>query len=462
MKKKTLKLLICDDERNTRDALARFFRSRFEVTTAEDGITGINLLNRNNYDLVLTDMKMPGADGLSVLDAALKNDPKPTCIVFTAYGSIATAVKAVKQGAFDFVTKPVNLAQLDIVVDRALESRKLKEENRRLKQKLDDELDLSNIIAKSKSMQQVMETVRQVAPTRSTVLLSGESGTGKEVIAKAIHKISGRKGAFIPVHCAALPANLLESELFGYEKGAFTGAVDQKPGRFELADNGTLFLDEIGEIDPQVQVKLLRVLETRSFERIGGVKPLETSARLISATNRDLKSMMDSGEFREDLFYRLDVVNIKLPPLRERTEDIPILVKYFIDEFARENAKNITAVSEEALAALCAYSWPGNIRELRNCIERMIVLCRGQSLELENVPYNILHPEQKLTGLRPEITTGSFIPVSQQESSLDLDQNEKLLIIKALEECGGNRTKAADKLGISRRTLHRRLKEYNL
>ncbi|MCP3967294.1 MAG: sigma-54-dependent Fis family transcriptional regulator [Lentisphaerae bacterium] len=462
MKSSKLKLLICDDERNTRDALARFFRTRFDVTTAEDGITGINLLQRNNYDLILTDMKMPGADGLCVLDAALKNDPKPTCIVFTAYGSIATAVTAVKRGAFDFVTKPVNLDQLEIVIDRALESRKLKEENRQLKQKLGTETDLSNIIAKSKVMQEIMETVKQVAPTRSTILLSGESGTGKEVIAKAIHKISCRNGAFIPIHCAALPANLLESELFGYEKGAFTGAVDQKPGRFELADNGTLFLDEIGEIDPQVQVKLLRVLETRSFERIGGIESLETSARLISATNRDLKTMVENGDFREDLFYRLDVVNIKLPPLRDRIEDIPILVKHFIDEFAADNIKNIRGISEGALAALCAYSWPGNIRELRNCIERMIVLCRGNSLEIDNVPFNILNQKGSVAGYRPKFMVKNTSTAPQQGTSLDLDQNEKLLIIKALEECGGNRTKAADKLGISRRTLHRRLKEYNL
>jgi DNA-binding NtrC family response regulator len=449
-KKDLPKLLIVDDERNTRDALARYFRNRFDITLAEDGVTGINLLKRNNYELVLTDLRMPGADGMSVLEAALEKNPAPGCIVFTAYGSIENAVAAVKAGAFDFVTKPVNLDKLEIVIERALESRQLKQENKQLKKKLGGDVDLSGIVAKSVAMREVMDTVKQIAPGRSTILLTGESGTGKEVIARAIHKLSERDGQFIPVHCAALPSNLLESELFGHEKGSFTGAIEQKKGRFELADGGTLFLDEIGEIEPQIQVKLLRVLETRTFERVGGVEPIITSARLVSATNRDLKAMVDEGEFREDLFYRLDVVNIKLPPLRERIEDIPLLVKQFIDDSARENGKNIESISEEALDVLCAYQWPGNIRELRNCIERMVVLSRSSVLEVDNVPMNIRSGN-------PNETVPAF-----KSSSLDIDKNEKILIMKALEECGGNRTKAADKLGISRRTLHRRLKDYNL
>jgi DNA-binding NtrC family response regulator len=449
-KKDLPKLLIVDDERNTRDALARYFRNRFDITLAEDGVTGINLLKRNNYELVLTDLRMPGADGMSVLEAALNKNPAPGCIVFTAYGSIENAVAAVKAGAFDFVTKPVNLDKLEIVIERALESRQLKQENKQLKKKLGGDVDLSGIVAKSVAMREVMDTVKQIAPGRSTILLTGESGTGKEVIARAIHKLSERDGQFIPVHCAALPSNLLESELFGHEKGSFTGAIEQKKGRFELADGGTLFLDEIGEIEPQVQVKLLRVLETRTFERVGGVESIMTGARLISATNRDLKAMVDEGEFREDLFYRLDVVNIKLPPLRERIEDIPLLVKQFIDDSARENGKNIESISEEALDVLCSYQWPGNIRELRNCIERMVVLSRSSVLEVDNVPMNIRSGN-------PNETVPAF-----KSSSLDIDKNEKILIMKALEECGGNRTKAADKLGISRRTLHRRLKDYNL
>ena len=445
-KKQKTTLLIVDDERNTRDALRKYFSKEFEITTAEDGLIAINLLKNNNYDLVLTDLKMPGAGGMSVLDATLGKNPAPNCIVLTAYGSIETAVNAVKAGAFDFVTKPVNLDKLQGVINRALESRESQKETAPAPEKTDKEIDLSNIVAKSKVMQDILQTVKQVAASRSTVLLSGESGTGKEVIAQTLHLLSGRTGKFVPVHCAALSANLLESELFGHEKGSFTGATDTKQGRFELADGGTLFLDEIGEIDPQVQVKLLRVLETRSFERVGGVESITTKARLISATNRDLMEQVKEGNFREDLFYRLDVVNIKLPALRERAEDIPVLVEKFIAEFAKDNEKEIKGISDAAMEIIQKYSWPGNIRELRNCIERMVVLCPGDMLDIDNLPENI--------------RTNNTESIS--ENTLDLNQQEAELIRKALEECNGNRTLAAQKLGISRRTLHRRLHEYNL
>jgi two-component system, NtrC family, response regulator AtoC len=445
-KNKKTSLLIVDDERNTRDALRRYFSKDFDITTAEDGLIAINLLKNNNYELVLTDLKMPGAGGMSVLDATLGKTPPPSCIVLTAYGSIETAVNAVKAGAFDFVTKPVNLDKLEEVTNRAIESRKLAEEIPPTPEKSTDEIDLSNIVAKSEVMQEIMKTVRQVASSRSTVLLSGESGTGKEVIAQTLHLLSRREGKFVPVHCAALSANLLESELFGHEKGSFTGATDTKHGRFELADGGTLFLDEIGEIDPQVQVKLLRVLETRSFERVGGVESITTKARLISATNRDLMEMVKEGSFREDLFYRLDVVNIKLPALRERAEDIPVFVQKFISEFAKDNEKEITGISTDAMKIIQEYSWPGNIRELRNCIERMVVLCPDDILDIEDLPENIRKNELKDTN----------------DSTLDIHQNEAALISQALKECDGNRTLAAQKLGISRRTLHRRLHEYKL
>ncbi|MDD5727978.1 MAG: sigma-54 dependent transcriptional regulator [Victivallales bacterium] len=442
-------LLIVDDERNTRDALRRYFCRDFAVTTAEDGLMAINLLKTNDYDLVLTDLKMPGAGGMSVLDATLGKNPPPPCIVFTAYGSIETAVSAVKAGAFDFVTKPVDLEKLEAVLKRALEARKIEDAGLAESVSAGREIDLSYIVAESKAMREILQTVRQVASSRSTVLLSGESGTGKEVIAQALHLLSGRKGKFIPVHCAALAANLLESELFGHEKGAFTGAIETRQGRFELADGGTLFLDEISEIDPQVQVKLLRVLETRSFERVGGVEPITTKARLISATNRDLMKMVKEGTFREDLFYRLDVVNIMLPPLRERREDIPVLTRKFITEFATENGKNISGISAVGMDALLNYSWPGNIRELRNCIERMVVLCPGNSLGPDDLPVNVRNGEMATSGER-------------QNKSLDINENEVALISRALQECNGNRTQAARKLGISRRTLHRRLHEYNL
>ena len=447
-KTKKTSLLIVDDERNTRDALRRYFSKKFEITTAEDGLIAINLLKNNNYDLVLTDLKMPGAGGMSVLDATLGKTPAPNCIVLTAYGSIETAVSAVKAGAFDFVTKPVNLDKLEAVINRALESRKQTEETTPAPEKTDAKIDLSNIVAKSQVMQDIMKTVEQVAASRSTVLLSGESGTGKEVIAQTLHLLSERKGKFVPVHCAALSANLLESELFGHEKGSFTGATDTKQGRFELADGGTLFLDEIGEIDPQVQVKLLRVLETRSFERVGGVEAITTKARLISATNRNLMELVKEGTFREDLFYRLDVVNIKLPALRERAEDIPVLVEKFIAEFSGDNEKKITGISDAAMEILQKYPWPGNIRELRNCIERMVVLCSGETLDINDLPENV--------------RTNKSGSEEATENTLDLNQHEAQLISKALEECSGNRTLAAKKLGISRRTLHRRLHEFNL
>ena len=444
-------ILIIDDERGTREAMGKFLRPDYDVTLAEDGEKGINLLNRNHYDLILSDIRMePGPSGLDVLAASLKLSPPPPCILFTAYGSIETAVEAVKQGAFDFVTKPVNFDRLEIIIRRALESVSLKEENTELKRKLGSRFGVKGMIGNSAKMKNIIETVEQVAPTRTTVLITGESGTGKELVAQAIHQCSGRTGKFVPVHCSALPDNLIESELFGHERGAFTGAVEMRKGRFELAEGGTIFLDEIGEIPLHIQVKLLRVLENRAFERIGGSETIITDARVVAATNRDLKKMVEEGTFREDLFYRLDVVSLEIPPLRERKEDIPLLVKHYLDVFNKENGKDI-GITETAMASLCAYAWPGNIRELRNCVERMVVLCRGKMIDLENVPVDI----------REGVTPGIAKTVLSQPSC-DLECNEKMLIERALNECGGNRTKAAEKLGISRRTLHRKLHTYNL
>lgn len=444
-------ILIIDDERETREAMGKFLRPDYDVTLAEDGEKGINLLNRNHYDLILSDIRMePGPSGLDVLAASLKLSPPPPCILFTAYGSIETAVEAVKQGAFDFVTKPVNFDRLEIIIRRALESVSLKEENTELKRKLGSSFGVKGMIGNSAKMKNIIETVEQVAPTRTTVLITGESGTGKELVAQAIHQCSGRTGKFVPVHCSALPDNLIESELFGHERGAFTGAVEMRKGRFELAEGGTIFLDEIGEIPLHIQVKLLRVLENRAFERIGGSETIITDARVVAATNRDLKKMVEEGTFREDLFYRLDVVSLEIPPLRERKEDIPLLVKHYLDVFNKENGKDI-GITETAMASLCAYAWPGNIRELRNCVERMVVLCRGKMIDLENVPVDI----------REGVTPGIAKTVLSQPSC-DLECNEKMLIERALNECGGNRTKAAEKLGISRRTLHRKLHTYNL
>ena len=330
-------ILIVDDERGTREAMAKFLRLEYDVTLAEDGEAGINLINSGSYELILSDIRMePGPSGLDVLDAALKHQPPIPCILFTAYGSIETAVEAVKRGAFDFVTKPVNFDRLELIIRRALESGRLRQENRELKQRLNEKLNSKGMIGSSPEMKRILETIEQVAPTRATVLITGESGTGKELVAQALHQASGRTGKFVAVHCAALPETLLESELFGHERGAFTGAVEMRRGRFELAENGTIFLDEIGEIPLHIQVKLLRVLENRSFERVGGTETITSNARVIAATNRDLRSMVEKGEFREDLFYRLDVVSIHLPPLRERKGDIPLLIKHYLDLYSPE------------------------------------------------------------------------------------------------------------------------------
>jgi DNA-binding NtrC family response regulator len=446
-------LLIADDERNTREVLERFLRAEYDVTLAEDGLRALNILKKNNFDIVLTDLRMPGADGLEVLETAKKKNPPPVCVLITAFGTVESAVDAMKNGASDFITKPFNFEHLELVLKKALESKRLRDENQELRRRLESKFGPGGVIAKSRKMIELMEMVRQVAPTRATVLITGESGSGKEVIAQTIHQLSGRPGKFLPVHCAALTSSLLESELFGHEKGSFTGAHEQKKGRFELADNGTLFLDEIGEIDQSIQVKLLRALETRSFERVGGVETVRTDTRVLAATNKDLRAMVDQGRFREDLYFRLDVLSLKIPPLRERAEDIPLLVKHYLDEFAKENSKNIVGISEEALAALLQHSWPGNVRELRNCVERMIVLSRNNVLQLEDVPLSI----RNSAAAPPRPSESGFAT-----PTLDLDKNEKFLMEKALRECGGNRTLAAKQLGISRRTLHRKINAYNL
>ena len=450
MKENRKSILIADDERGTRETLGKFLRINYDVTLAEDGETAINLINRNDYDLILSDIRMGGGpDGMKVLEASLKKDPPPPCILFTAYGSIETAVEAVKHGAFDFVAKPVNIDRLELVISRALESDSLKKENRELKKRLDDKFSIKGMIGTSFAMKRIRETIEQVAPSRATILITGESGTGKELVAQAIHQNSGRNGEFVAVHCAALPENLLESELFGHERGAFTGAVERKKGRFERAAGGTIFLDEIGEIPLQIQVKLLRVLESRTFERLGGTETLESNARVVAATNRDLKKMVEEGTFREDLYYRLNVVSMELPPLRERKDDIPLLTAHYLEVFSKENGREM-GISPEAMTALCAYDWPGNIRELRNCVERMVVLSREKTIGLDNVPLEIRE------GTSPGITK------VVQAQTCDLERNEKALITRALNECGGNRTKAAEKLGISRRTLLRKLKTYSM
>ena len=448
------RILIVDDERSTLDAMTRFLKRRFEVTAADDGAEAVKLIADNDYDLVLTDLRMPGKDGMQVLDSALAKQPQALCIILSAYGTVESAVEAVKRGAFDFVMKPLNLEQLTLIINRALATRELQCENLELKQKLSQNKNSASIIAQSAVMRSTLELVKQVAPSRANVLLTGESGTGKEVLAKALHDWSQRSGKFVAVHCAALPATLLESELFGHEKGAFTGANESRAGRFELAQDGTLFLDEIGEIDLATQVKLLRVLESRTFERVGGTETLQCSARIVAATNRDLEAMVAAGTFREDLFYRLNVVTVKLPALRKRKDDIPLLVKHFMDMVCQENNRDALQITPEAMSALERYNYPGNIRELRNTVERMVVLARSGTLDLTDVPEHIRNAASQSN------LSAAALPAAAAPAALDLDKNERALIEQALRNAGGNRTRAAEILGISRRTLHRRLNEY--
>ena len=440
-------ILIVDDEKNTREGLARALRRSYEVLIAESGSAALNILSERPVDVMLSDLRMPGMDGMTLMQRALAGSPQLVCILLTAYGNIETAVDAMRHGATDFLTKPVNLEQLELVLQRALRSHRAETENLQLREQLDSKFGMENIIGTSPEMQQVFDTVRQVAASRATVLIQGESGTGKELIAKAIHRLSSRKnGSFVPVHCAALSSTLLESELFGHEKGAFTGAAERRKGRFELADGGSLFLDEIGEVDASVQVKILRALEERRFERVGGQESIDVDTRLIAATNRDLKKMVAEGTFREDLYYRLYVVVIQLPALRERRSDIPLLLKHYLDVFNQENGRAIEGFSPDALDLLMAYRWPGNVRELRNVVEQMVVLSRSQRIGVRDLPVH----------LRETGSSGGTLQVSGGT----LEELEKRALLQALKESGGNRTHAAEKLGISRRTLHRKIAEY--
>ncbi len=448
-------VLIVDDDRNTRDGLARALRRQYDVEVAESGDRALGMLGVRAFDILLSDVRMPGMDGLTLLQRARAHRPEMVTILLTAYGNVETAVEAMKRGAYDFLMKPVNLDYLDLLLQRALRSRDVESENLQLRQALDDKFGLESLIGNSPAMVLLFDTIRQAAPTQATVLVQGESGTGKELVAHAIHRLSTRaQGPFIAVHCAALSASLLESELFGHERGAFTGAVAQRRGRFELADGGTLFLDEISEIDASVQVKLLRVLEERTFERVGGDAPVEVDIRLIAATNRNLRSLVAEGKFREDLFFRLDVININLPPLRERAGDVPLLCGRFVEEFATRNNKEVRGITPDAVNLLSSYAWPGNVRELRNTIEKMVVLVHGDRLTARDVPPNIKEAARGAGGDRG-------VPAPALAAATDsLADAERLLIREALRKHGGNRTLAAQALGISRRTLHRKLRQY--
>ena len=458
-------VLIVDDEKHTREGLQQALADNYDVTVAASADEAFNLLDSQPYDVVLTDLRMPGKSGLKVIDKALSLPQRPAVLMMTAYGNIETAVEAMKRGAVDFLTKPVNIERLEVLIQRALKTRTLEVEVRQLHERLDEKFNFEGIIGGSGALREVIERVRLVAPSRATILIEGESGTGKELLAQAVHQASPRaRGAFVAVHCAALSENLLESELFGHERGAFTGATERRVGRFESADGGTLFLDEIGEISASTQVKLLRFLETRAIERVGGSKPLELDVRLVAATNRDLEAMVRQGRFREDLFFRLNVIRIRMPPLRERADDISLLLAHFIRQFSAENGVPPLTVEPGALRTLQRYPWPGNIRELRNFCENVVVLRRGGSLteyDLEAKFRGETSLSTPSAGAAPVTPRGAFPePSAPAASSLSVEENEKRLLREALLKARGNRTRAADLLGLSRRTLHRKLAQW--
>lgn len=446
-------LLIIDDEKNIREGLAANFEMEdYNVKTAANGAEGLKLIEKGDIDLVITDLRMPGITGEQVLAKVTAETPGIPVIILTGHGSIDSAVDAMRHGAYDFLTKPLNLDQLDMIVKRALESREMRVQHAQMKTALEENTTLKDMIGKSAAMQKVQETIRKVAPSKASVLITGESGVGKELVANAIHNLSPRKdNSFIKVHCAALSETLLESELFGHEKGAFTGAEKMQKGRFELAHGGTIFLDEIGEINQSVQIKILRVLQEKKFERVGGEQTLEVDVRIVAATNRNLEEEVKAGRFREDLYYRLNVIHIHVPPLRERKDDIPLLMASFLDEFNKENGKHIKGVDNKAKAAMFKYNWPGNIRELRNCMESAVVLCSGDEITISDLPPTVSAATSAVAG-----NDSVIVPLG-----VSLDEAERLVIEANLAANRNNKSKTSEILGIGRKTLQRKLAEWN-
>ncbi len=449
------KVLIVDDEPLMRISISDALKGEgYAVFETGLGNEGIELIKQNPYDLVITDLRLPDSNGIEVLRACTKYAPEAKVILITAYGSVATAVEAMKMGAYDYITKPFPMEKLLLMIERVLRFKELEEENLQLKEQVESRHNFDGMIYKSELMGEVVESVKIVAVTDSTVLVLGESGTGKELVANAIHYNSYRKdGPFIKISSAALPETLLEAELFGYEKGAFTGAVKGKKGKFELADGGSLFLDEIGELTPAIQVKLLRVLQEQEFDRLGGTETISVNVRIICATQRDLKKDVADGNFREDLYYRLNVVPIMLPPLRDRKDDVLLLADHFLKSFALQNGKSIKGFSTDAREALLKYSYPGNIRELVNAVERAVVLARGSEVELRELPDDIV-PSVEVPGESVEPGCGKL--------SLGVKDFERRCILKALSEAEGNKSLAARLLGISRKTLWEKCKAHEI
>jgi len=451
---KKLNILVVEDGQSQREMLRDFLvREGHTVAEAENGDTAIQSVLKGHFDMILLDYKMPGMDGMQVLKGVKKINPEIDVIIITAYGTIETAVEAMKAGAIDYITKPVEFDELLIHVDRVSERRTLIRENEILRQELKEKgVTMDKIIYQSPKMNVLINMANRIAVSRATVLIKGESGTGKELLARLIHNLSPRSAKLISVvNCSALSESLLESELFGHEKGAFTGATARRIGRFEEADGGTLFLDEIGDLTASVQVKLLRFLQEREFQRVGGNQTIHSDVRIISATNSDLESKVKEGTFREDLFYRLNVVVMDIPPLRERKEDVPLLIDHFLKRFAAENGKNVTGITSEARDLLLKYDYPGNVRELENIIERAVVISRNAVISIDDLPFDEERIDPEYTGKKGEgLLRGS------------IEEMERRLILEAMEKSGDHQTKAAEILGISERMLRYKLKKYGL
>ena len=475
------RILVVEDDEAMQDVLQIFLTGKgFEVTLAQNGEAALDLLGVEKFDLVLTDLVMPGKGGMDVLKGATISQPDIPVIVMTGFGTVQSAVEAMKMGAFDYLTKPYNLDELLVILDKALSVSQLQKENRMLKMQLKKKYVFKGIVGDSPSMHAVYELIEKIADTDSTVLITGESGTGKELVARTIHYNNTRRanGPFVALNCAAIPKDLLASELFGHEKGAFTGAVYARAGRFELAQGGTLFLDEVGELDPALQVKLLRVLQEREVQRVGGVKTIKVDVRILAATNADLEKATQQGMFREDLFYRLNVIPLHLPPLRKRPEDIALLIAHFVQDFSRKRQREPLVFSPEANKFLMGYSWPGNVRELENLIERLSILVSGRAAQVADLPETLrrtdsaVRERQAISAQKPANAVTGALPLIRydtmevDETGIDLDgligSIERDLIRKALERAGGVRSKAARLLGLNRTTLLEKIKKMGI
>ncbi|MBN1293077.1 MAG: sigma-54-dependent Fis family transcriptional regulator [Candidatus Latescibacteria bacterium] len=453
------RILVVDDESLMREFITESLISQgYDVDDAEDGTRALELMGNETYDVILTDFKMPKVSGMDVLKRAREKMPDAKVVIMTAYGTVENAVEAMKLGAYDYITKPFSVDEIILLVKRALEYASLQIENRRLHSELEEVYGARSIIGSSPSMKKIFELIETVSQSRSTVLITGESGTGKELIARAIHYMSPRqKGPFIKLNCAALPSELMESELFGHEKGAFTGAVRKYHGRFERSDGGTLLLDEISEMSPHLQAKLLRVLQEREFEPVGSTETIKVDVRILATSNRDISQLIGKGEFREDLYYRLNVINIVLPPLRERKSDIPNLGEHFLRKYNTENGKAVEGISDEVLDVWREYNWPGNVRELENTVERAVVMCKDTTLHVADTQMSNVGDKQFAGISENKHSEQTVTEIAAGKTLADMERN---LIMKTLESEGGNRTNTADRLGISVRTLRNKLALY--